>query len=192
MIRLPALACVILAIALFVPSNASAQIYYPQIYYPPFHQPAPYQPPPDPADAPVEVGGYLNFGSASKSPGPVPAVGVYAQWNRFGWCPGLDLRLQGGSYNVRGVLVGPRLAYQPKGLSRIFRPYIEVLTGPNELPYSGHPEPRGVTVTGVVGVDLHYNSHFAWRVLEYSNGDFTGVSGFHPQTVSTGIVVHLP
>jgi hypothetical protein len=49
-----------------------------------------------------------------------------------------------------------------------------------------------VTLTGVIGVDLHYDSAFAWRIIEYTKGEFTGVAGVHPQTISTGIVLHLP
>jgi len=139
------------------------------------------------------MGVYFNVGAATLSPGPVAAIGVYGQWNRYGWCPGLDLRLQGGSQNVRGVLTGPRLAYQPMGTTRIFRPYAEVLTGPNELrDFNGHPEVRGVTLAGVVGVDIHYNSAFAWRLIEYTKGEFTGISGSRPQTISTGLLIHLP
>jgi len=140
------------------------------------------------------MGGYALLGSATASPGPVGALGVYGQWNRFGFCPGLDLRLQGGTENVRGVLTGPRLAYQARGSARIFRPYVELLTGPNELRYyRSYPELRGVTVAGVVGIDIHYyNSVFAWRMIEYSKGDFTGVAGVYPQSISTGIVLHLP
>ncbi len=198
MIRLRGIALLLLpALLILSAARARAQIYFPPpVFYPPFGYPGPRQPPPDPPDpndAPIEMGGYLNVGSASESPGPVAALGVYGQWNRYGWCPGLDLRLQGGSYNVRGVLVGPRLAYQPRGIKRIFRPYVEVLLGPNELrDFQGHPEPRGVTLAGVVGVDIHYNSAFGWRLIEYTKGDFTGLSGIHPQTISTGLVIHLP
>jgi hypothetical protein len=172
---------------------ASAQIYLPPpVFYPPFHQPRPYDPP-DPADAPVEIGGYAVLGGASLSPGPIGAMGIYAQWNRFGLCPGLDLRLQGGLQNVRGGLTGPRLAYQPTGPARIFRPYVEILTGPNEISdYRSYPELRGVTLAGAVGLDLHYKSAIAWRVIEYTKGDFSGIAGVYPQTISTGIVLHLP
>lgn len=139
------------------------------------------------------MGGYLDADSATYSPGPVVAAGTYAQWNRFGWCPGLDLRLQGGSQNVRGVLVGPRLAYQPRGHSWMLRPYVAALFGPNELSdYGGHADLRGVTTSGVVGVDIHFDSYVGWRVLEYSKGEFTGIAGVYPQTISTGIVFHIP
>ena len=43
-----------------------------------------------------------------------------------------------------------------------------------------------------VGLDLHSGSPFSWRVIEFTKGDFSGVPGSHPQTIMTGIVLHLP
>jgi len=186
-------------------ARAAAQIYLPPpVFYPPFGYPRPHQPPPDPRDAPVEVGGYATLGGAiEQAPPPVPgtvigAAGVYAQWNRFGLCPGLDLRIQGNQGQLHGYLVGPRLAYQPRNSLRPFRLYGEALFGKNEITQSGSGldtssrEYVGVDRVAVIGLDLHADSAFAWRVIEFSKGDFTGLSGSHPQAILTGIVLHLP
>jgi hypothetical protein len=128
---------------------------------------------------------------------PVGAIGLYAQWNRFGTSPGLDLRLQGDANHLHGFLVGPRLAYQPRGNLRPFRPYIEGLFGRNEVSYSppsGGPsaEYAGVTRSIAIGLDLHTGTPFDWRVIEFSKGSFTGLQGSAPQTVMTGILIHFP
>ncbi len=125
-------------------------------------------------------------------------MGIYGQWNRFGFCPGLDLRLQGNSQNLRGYLVGPRVAFQPRGRLRPFRLYAEGLFGKNEL--TSHAlglnppsyEYAGINRVAVIGLDVHYNSAVGWRVIEFSKGDFTGLPGSHPQTIQTGILFHFP
>lgn len=59
---------------------------------------------------------------------------LYGQWNRYGFCPGLDVRVQGNTGDVHGYLVGPRVAYQPRGRMNPFRLYAEGLFGKNEVP----------------------------------------------------------
>ena len=187
--------------------KGSAQIYFPPVFYPPFGSPRQYNPPPDPKDSPVEIGGYATVGgTVDQTPPPhsgafAGSAGIYAQWNRFGLCPGLDLRIQGNQNDLHGYLAGPRVAFQPKGSLRPFRLYAEGLFGKNEITYyapsdavfTGPAIDRvGVNRSIVVGLDLHMDSAFGWRVIEFSKGDFTGLSGSHPQTIMTGIVVHFP
>jgi hypothetical protein len=189
-------------------NHAHAQIYLPPpVFYPPFGYPRPHQPPPDPEDAPVEVGGYGMLGGASEdtpranSGTFAAAAGLYAQWNRFGLCPGLDVRIQGNQSQLHGYLVGPRVAYQPRHRLRPFRFYAEALFGKNEITQNtvsssglvtASKDLSGVNRVALIGLDLHGDSAFAWRVIEFSKGDFTGLSGSHPQTIMTGIVLHLP
>jgi hypothetical protein len=131
----------------------------------------------------------------------IVAAGAYAQWNRYGLCPGLDLRIQGNQSQLHGYLVGPRAAYQPRGSLRPFRLYAEGLFGKNEVsdsPATGNlftapsTEHVGVTRSIVIGLDLHTGTVFDWRVIEFSKGDFTGLPGSYPQSITTGIVLHLP
>jgi hypothetical protein len=182
-------------------SLACAAQFYP--IYPPFGYPRPHQPPPDPKDDPVEIGGYGMLGGAIEdtppphSGYPVGALGLYTQWNRFGFSPGLDFRIQGNGSHLHGFLVGPRVAYQPRGKMRPFRPYAEGLFGKNE--FSDTPllngsltNYTGVTRSIAVGLDLHTGAPFEWRVIEFSKGSFTGLQGSSPQTVMTGILIHFP
>lgn len=205
--RLPGLALPLLLLASLTATKATAQIFFPPVFYPPFGPTVPYQQP-DPEDSPVEVGFYVGLGSAiEETPPPHSSVftanaGIYAQWNRFGLCPGLDLRAQGNSDYLHGYLVGPRLAYQPRGHYRPLRPYVEALFGKNEINYSppltntalnpiSTPH-TGVTRAIAVGLDLHPDSVLSWRVLEFTKGDFTGLPGSYPQTLTTGLVLHIP
>lgn len=191
------LACLFI-LSLFLPQRSPAQ------FYP---APHPFQPPSDPVHYPIEIGEYVTVGGASTAAPTiresyvVGAVGIYAQWNRYGLCPGLDLRIQGNSSQLHGYLVGPRVVYQPKGRMNPFRPYAEALFGKNETPYNtatpGILNPTFNSITGTtrafaIGLDLHSDSAFAWRILEFTKGDFTGIPNSHPQTITTGIVLHLP
>jgi hypothetical protein len=196
------------ALLTFSGIRARAQIYLPPpVFYPPFGYPRPHQPPPDPRDAPIEVGGYAMLGGAieetptSHSGSTVGAAGIYAQWNRFGLCPGLDLRVQGSQSELHGYLVGPRVAYQPRNSLRPFRLYAEALFGKNEITQNtasasglitSSSDLSGVNRAAVIGLDLHADSAVAWRVIEFSKGDFTGLAGSRPQTIMTGILIHLP
>jgi hypothetical protein len=203
-----------LALALLSPllicltaTKAFAQIYFPPVFYPPFGSPRQYSPPPDPKDSPVEIGGYATVGGTiDQTPPPhsgavVGSAGIYAQWNRFGLCPGLDLRIQGNQNDLHGYLVGPRVAFQPRGNLRPLRLYAEGLFGKNEISnyapsYAVFNGPAvdlvGVNRSIVFGLDLHTDSAFGWRVIEFSKGDFTGLPGSHPQTITTGIIIHFP
>jgi len=184
-------------------ARASSQIYFPPpVFYPPYPGPRPFRPPSEPVRYPVEIGEYVTVGGAANStPGTQGAyaagtVGLYAQWNRYGLCPGLDLRIQGNSSQLHGYLVGPRVVYQPRGKLNPFRPYAEALFGKNETPYNTANQTfssiTGTTRAFAIGLDLHSDSAFAWRVIEFTKGDFTGIPGSHPQTITTGIVLHLP
>lgn len=205
--RTPGFALLLPLLAWLTATSARAQIYYPPPLYPPFAYPRPHDPPPDPHDAPIEIGGYGIFGGAIEdtppphSGYPVGAIGLYAQWNRFGLSPGLDLRLQGNQSHLHGFLIGPRVAYQPRGNLRPFRPYIEGLFGKNEVSYSPDTsglfttpatEHVGVTRSIAIGLDLHTRTGLDWRVIELSKGDFTGLHGSYPQTVMTGVLIHFP
>lgn len=134
----------------------------------------------------------------------VGAIGLYAQWNRYGLCPRVDLRIQGNGNQLHGYLVGPRVAYQPRRESmRPLRLYVEALFGKNEVSYSPDTsgiytpsavpkEYVGVTRSIVIGLDLHLAAPIDWRVVEFSKGDFTGLHGSYPQTLQTGILFHFP
>jgi hypothetical protein len=199
--QIPGFALLLLAL-LTATSRGFGQIYYPPPLYPPFSYPRPYDPPPDPRDAPLEIGGYGMLGGAIEDTPPphtgyaVGAIGLYGQWNRYGLCPGVDLRIQGNSEHLHGFLVGPRVAYQPRGKLRPLRPYIEGLFGKDEVSYSPDTSVEtiytGVTRSIVIGLDLHVHAVFDWRVVEFSKGDFTGLPGSYPQTLQTGIVFHFP
>jgi hypothetical protein len=184
---------------------------YPPIFYPPFGYPRPYprphDPPPEPSEFPIEFGGYAMLGGAiEETPPPhygtiISSAGVYAQWNRYGLCPGVDLRIQGNGNQLHGYLVGPRVAFQPRGKLRPLRPYAEGLFGKNAINYSPEtsgvfsvPESErvGVTRSIVIGLDLHAGAMFEWRVIEFSKGDFTGLQGSYPQTLQTGLLFHFP
>ena len=202
-----ALACLALALLSLTAANAVGQIFYPPILYPRYPAPPGFHPPSDPVRYPFEIGDYLSIGGASiaapSTTGPYAAgtVGIYAQWNRYGLCPGLDLRIQGNSNQLHGYLTGPRVAYQPRGRMNPLRPYVEAIFGKNESPYnpstvgglsSTIPSRTGTTRALAIGLDVHSESVFAWRVIEFTKGDFTGISGSNPQSITTGIVLHLP
>jgi hypothetical protein len=201
------LARIALAILSAVPPSLSAQIFYPPNVYPRLPGPRPFNPPSDPIRYPIEIGEYATVGGASaavpstSSPYAIGTVGIYAQWNRYGLCPGLDLRIQGNASQLHGYLVGPRVAYQPRGRQNPLRLYAEALFGKNESPYNraivGVLDPAFNSYTGTtravaIGLDFHSDSAFAWRVIEFTKGDFTGIPNSHPQTITTGIVLHLP
>jgi len=148
------------------------------------------------------IGGAIEDTPPPHTGHPIGAIGLYAQWNRYGLCPGLDLRLQGNGSHLHGYLVGPRVAYQPRSESlRPFRLYAEGLFGKNEVTYSPDTsglftipatEHIGVTRSIVIGLDFHVTAPFDWRVIEFSKGDFTGLPGSYPQTLETGILFHFP
>jgi hypothetical protein len=217
--RRPSVIALLLFVAwCFAAANCSAQIFFPLPYPGPYLRPYPhpYRPAyvdPSNTEPPVEIGGYVGLGgvldetSQSYSGGIAGLAGIYGQWNRNGWCPGLDARLQGNNEDLHGGLFGPRLAYKPEGVLSDFHPYIELLAGPNELPQnainpatiispgSGSPtlpSRRGVLVTGAIGLDVNYGTHVRWRVIEFTKGTFTGLAGSQPSTIMTGIVVHVP
>lgn len=150
------------------------------------------------------IGGAIEDTPPPHSGYPVGAIGLYAQWNRYGLCPGLDLRIQGNGSHLHGYLVGPRVAYQPRSERlRPFRLYAEALFGKNEVTYTPStsdiypPIPAlreyvGTTRSIVIGLDLHVTAPIDWRVLEFSKGDFSGLPGSYPQTLQTGILFHFP
>ena len=198
-------ALVIAGVAFSVQRSSLAQVYYPPVFYPRVYGPPVFHPPSDPVHAPIEIGGHAAAGggadAAPKSGRYIAGtVGLYAQWNRYGFCPGLDVRVQGNTSEVHGYLIGPRMAYQPRGRTNPFRLYAEGLFGKDEIPgdtantalIPASGSRTGVTRALAVGLDLHSDSPFAWRVIEFTKGDFTGIPGSHPQTIMTGIVLHLP
>ena len=195
------LACLFILSLSLLTQRSSAQL-YPPIFYPRYPDPPGFHPPSDPVHYPIEIGEYVTVGGASgnppssNSPYPAGTVGIYAQWNRYGLCPGLDLRIQGNSGQLHGYLVGPRVVYQPRGKLNPFRLYAEGLFGKNEIPYNTATQTfnsiTGTTRAFAIGLDLHADSAFAWRVIEFTRGDFTGIPNSHPQTITTGIVLHLP
>lgn len=126
----------------------------------------------------------------------IPLVGAYVEWARYAIQPGLDVRGEAGTLGVRGTLVGPRLAYR----FRIFHPYAEALFGPNHLEVSppgkstsAQPlDRRGITSEVAIGLEADLHPHIRWRVVEFTKGSFSGVSGSRPQSLTTGLVIRLP
>jgi hypothetical protein len=152
-------------------------------------------------------GAFLSVGGASSyTPGVVPGIpislaGVYAEWLAPRVHPGLDLRVAGGATAVCGTLVGPRASVS---IARDWlHPYAEALFGPNHADIlspagtiiePGQQAPNtnrdGVTVQGVVGMDMNLSQHWRWR-LEFTQSRFSGIPGSHPHAVTAGIVVHF-
>ena len=134
------------------------------------------------------------------SPVTTGLVGGYVEWLRPAVHPGLDVRGSGNTLGLQGTLVGPRASV---GLGS-FHPYAEFLAGPNHADYqapgvtilqpnqlNGSTDREGVTVQGVVGVDADISEHFRWRVLEFSQSRFSGISGSRPSAFTTGIVLRF-
>lgn len=146
-----------------------------------------------PRSLPFSLGGYINLGIQSPTAPDtvsdlVAIVGLYGELNRGYFHPGLDLRgTSAGNGSVGGTLVGPRLAVS----YNVLHPYVEALFGPNHA-VNGPVDTQGVTAAFVAGLDLDFHTNVRWRVLEYSQGPFTGVPNAHPRTVSTGIVIVFP
>jgi len=149
----------------------------------------------------LSVGGQSSHTPGVGSGPVIPLVGIYAEWLAPHVHPGLDLRFEGGSTGVRGTLVGPRASVSISG-DRL-HPYAEALFGPNHADIQstgvtiivpGQPVPNtnrdGVTVQGVIGVDMDISQLLRWR-FEFTQSRFSGIPDSHPYAVTTGIVVHF-
>lgn len=88
------------------------------------------------------------------------------------------------------------MSRRPQG----FHPYAETLFGPDyftvsQVSQSRSPIPldkEGITSEVVIGVEADLRRYLRWRVLEFTKGTFSGVSGSQPQSLITGIVIHVP
>jgi hypothetical protein len=194
-------------------SYSFGQIYYRPPLYPPFGYPKPYprahDPLPEPKDDPVEIGIYGAIGGSIGDTPPPPhgypigALGLYARWNRYGHCPGLDVRVHGNGSQLHGYLVGPRVAYQPRNpRMRPLRLYAEGLFVKNEVSYS-HNTATSITQRHTEGTCRRDPIHrprprsprqrtLEWRVSEFSKGDITGLRSSYPQTLQRGLLFHFP
>jgi hypothetical protein len=109
---------------------------------------------------------------------------------------GLDVRSNGTAATLVGTLVGPRLS---ASLGHVLHPYAEALFGPNYIQGNQLTVSRtlvttrtnGVTNEVVVGLDLQFARHWRWRVIEFSDGSFSGTPHSRPRAVTTGIVLHF-
>jgi hypothetical protein len=176
-------------------------------------------------DFPIAVGLYDGLGSfTSHQPlvnisGDEFHIGVFVDYSRHRFRPGLDLR-HGNHTNAgffagfgtdagdptagRGGggewLVGPRLSFA----TRWIQPYAEGLFGQAHddiiQPVSTSPVQFGSVRTfshgslkmGVVGLDLFPRWHAQWRVLEFAAGSYGGQPSFSRRTITTGVVFRFP
>ena len=144
----------------------------------------------------LAIGGESHDTPTQPSPVGTSLFGGYLEWDRRGIKPGVAIRGKGGTLGIRGVLVGPRISSQFGAL----HPYAEALFGPNHLESSPALPPnsavvvdrKGITSELAVWVEAEFSRHFRWRVVEFTAGNFSGVPGSRPRSLSTGIVLHLP
>jgi hypothetical protein len=151
-----------------------------------------------------DTGAFIQFGlrytstprdDAAQLPG---VAGLYAEWLSPPHLShvnlGLELRAD------QGVLVGPRISVGGDGP---WHAYIGGLFGPTQSTYNpgtiiypaGTPPPDntryGVTSEAVFGVEHDLCGNLRWRIVELSAANFSGISGSHPFTIQTGVVLHL-
>jgi opacity protein-like surface antigen len=168
------LLAVVLASAVFSPAQAQR---WPQA-------PEPQQAPPA-----VTVGAFLELGvqwGAESNGGSsgTGTVGMFADFMRHPWRPGLEVRGTTGSGSVSGTLTGPRLSYTARGGSF----YVAGLFGPN---YYGNS--HGVTSEFATGVEVMPPAHpFLGYRVEIATGVFSGVPDSHPTTLTVGVVLRIP
>lgn len=123
--------------------------------------------------------------------------GAYLASNRLAFFNvGLDGRgtfTSGGGASFDSGSVGPRVALNTHVLP--FHPYVEATLGVGHASFTGHG-PYSVTkfeYQFLGGVDWTILPRIDWRVAEFSYGGLAGLNnGFHPETISTGIVVRIP
>ncbi len=139
----------------------------------------------------VEVGAYLTLGTEGHDVAEKTSwttfglVGGYVDFSAKRMRLGLDLRSNGTSATLSGLLVGPRVAASYK----ILNFYAEGLFGPNHL---NPGQVHGVTSELVVGLEEGLSRHWRWRMLEFTDGRFDGVEHSRPRSLTTGLVLHLP
>ena len=186
MTRLPLLLLVAAASPLLSPQRASAQL------FPTW--PAPSRDFDTEDHTPYSVGGFLGLGLQSGNASPandvreIALAGLYLERNRDHLHAGLALRgVLGDTSTVSGTLVGPRFSYS----YNILHPYAEVLFGPNHLTFDG-ADRQGVTSEIALGLEIAYGRNVRWRVIEFTQGTFTGQPDSHPRSFSTGFVVRVP
>ena len=96
------------------------------------------------------------------------------------------------SNNIDSGLFGPRIALTLPGFP--IKPYFEVLGGFSRYSSVGSGSNTDVNYRWVGGLDATIIPHIDWRVVDYSYsgaGINDGGVNFHPQTLSTGIVVRF-
>ena len=140
------------------------------------------------------VGGFVSLGLQSLNASPsdplnaVAGAGLYVERNRNHLHAGFALRGVGSANGtVNGTLAGPRFSYS----YHVLHPYVEGLFGPNHLTLSG-VDRQGVTSAIAFGLEIAYARNVRWRVIEFTQGTFTGQPDSHPRSFSTGFVVRVP
>lgn len=154
------------------------------------------------SNGPAEVAVYVTVGRqhdthTAGDPYTFSTAGGYLQYTSRLFQPGLDLRISGSTSSVHGLLVGPRLAFAPRGNFGVLHPYAEALFGPNtfttvpsQIPFTSVHQ-NGVTSEAVLGLDLDLTPHVRWRALEASFGSFSGIPNAYPISLSTGFTWHF-
>ena len=154
--------------------------------------------------ASAQTGIYANFSVANLNVANTgwlygPTVGVYFDTGRLGFfSTGLDIRgsflSDGGNTQLDSGLAGPRVVVHPRILP--INPYIEAVGGVGHAKYGQGSSQTTATkfeYQFLGGVDMTFLPRFDWRVIEFSYGGLSGLNGgFHPKTISTGLVFRLP
>lgn len=124
-----------------------------------------------------------------------PTVGVYFDTWHFGLVSaGIDLRGQflggAGATQLNSGLGGIRVAATPHILP--IKPYAEAIGGIGYAKF-GQTSSSNFEYNFLGGIDFTFFPRLDWRVAEFSYGGLSSLdSGYHPKTLSTGLVFRLP
>jgi hypothetical protein len=149
----------------------------------------------------AESGAYAEFtGARVNLPGTDwlygPTFGFFSE-KAFGPVHlGYDVRgivlTNSGGAGMQSVVVGPRLSIHPSALP--FAPYLQAGVG------LGHGSTGGTNSYSatkfeyqfLAGADHRIAPRVDWRVIEFSYGALSGLSGsFNPKSLSTGLIFHF-
>ncbi len=147
----------------------------------------------------AQTGIYAAFTGAKLNPNTDwiygPTVGVYLDTWHFGLVSaGIDLRGQflggGGATQLNSGLGGVRVAATPHILP--IKPYAEAIGGIGYYKFA-QGSSTNFEYNFLGGIDFTFFPRLDWRVAEFSYGSISGLdNGFHPKTLSTGLVFRLP
>ena len=154
--------------------------------------------------ASAQTGIYANFSVAKFNVANTgrlygPTFGAYFDAGHLGFfSTGVDIRgsflSDGGQTQLDSGLVGPRLAVHPRVLP--INPYVEILGGVGHVKFgqgSAQTTSTNFEYQALGGVDVTILPRLDWRVIEFSyDGVPSLYGGFHPKTISTGLVFRLP